>query len=126
MTCYFFKIILMTESLQNVKSFSKFEVIGKWIKGLICGSISATTCACCCGCCGKLKAPAVLYDEDETGDQFYQNMSSDDKHIFNTVQWCGLCGLTIKTITTCGVCCGCCGLITPSQAVECISKKKSK
>lgn len=118
----------MTELLPHPRTFSRFEVIRKWIKGLVCGSLSAITCACCCGCCGKLKAPIVLYDEneDDIENQFYQSMTSSNKIIYNTVQWCGLCGLTIKTITTCGLCCGCCGLITPSQAIDCISKKKSK
>jgi hypothetical protein len=121
--------LTLTLTLTNMsyKQPSKLQTIGKWISGLVCGSISALTCACCCGCCGNLKAPEVLYDEDE----LYNGLDESEKKMFNTVQWCGLCGLTIKTITSCGCCCcGCFGQITPVQAIECMAKqeasKKSK
>jgi hypothetical protein len=93
--------------------------VKKWFKGLFCGGLSFATCCClCCGCCGHIKAPAVLYDEDEE----YAAMTPEQKRMFHGVQWCGLAGLFSRCgpAMCCGCCCGACGRVTPLEAVACV------
>lgn len=86
--------------------------IGKWFKGLFCGSLSLISCCCCCGCAGHMKAPAVLYDYDETWD----DLAREEQRTINAIQWCGIAGLAGKCVPLCcGCCCGCCGLFTPIE-----------
>jgi len=95
----------------------------KWAMGMVCGTVSYLTCCCfCCGCAGKIKAPAVLYDDE---DPVYVHAQPNEKQIVHSVNWCGLAGMACKCIPLCcGCCCGCCGIVSPSEGIMMIAETK--
>jgi hypothetical protein len=102
---------------------TKTSIIMKWVKGMICGSISTVTCCMCCGCCGRLPAPDVFYDPD---DEAFNKFTPYDKRALNGLQWCSISGLCCRYATTCGCCCGCCGHVTPAEMVNCANDMKRR
>jgi hypothetical protein len=98
---------------------TKANSMGKWMKGLLCGSLSLITCCCCCcGAAGHIKAPQVLYDDE---DLKWDTLNRVDQRVINSIQWCGLAGLASKCIPlACGCCCGLCGNVTPIEGAMCI------
>lgn len=98
----------------------------KWYKALLCGCASLFSCCClCCGACGKIKPPAVLYDDEEEYETAYAKMSPDLRQVMNSAQWCAMGAVAYKCVPLCcGGCFGCCGDVSPAEAVECMTNKK--
>ena len=96
--------------------------IKKWILGLICGSCANVSFYCfCCGCMDKIKAPSVLYGDE---DIMYKNALKKEKEIVHILNWYGLAEMACKCIPLCCGCCfGCCGTISPIEGVTMTAKK---
>lgn len=103
------------------KERSQKKNLKKWIVMFGAGIASIVSgCMCCGGCCGKMPAPAVLYDDDELGESIQQE-DANTRQCIHAMQWCGIGVLSCTMIPMCcGCCCGCCGVVTPAEVMVCM------
>jgi hypothetical protein len=117
------------ELMEEIEKQPRMDNFKKWVKGILCGSLSFVTCCMFCGgCCGRIIPPDALINVDVEEDykNEYANMHPADKKAANVAMWFTLsCFSSYSIVLCCGCCCGCCGIISPSDAMKaCVNANK--